>query len=209
MSNAPLPSIPPSCETELGREDRIELAYTAWIEAGGHGNRILSITKAAKQHGIPKSTLADRIRGRKPTSDAHEGQQRITPGEEAVLLAWVLRLYAWGWPPRIEQIRSIANEILLIKDDKTPIGLNWPQKFMSRHPEVKTAYIPPLDKERAMAQDPEVLSGWFDLYLRIKTEYEVDERDIYNMDKKGFMQGVIAKLKVMIPKYDKKKAHIT
>ncbi len=58
---------------------------------------------------------------------------------------------------------------------------------MSRHPEVKTAYIPPLDKERAMAQDPEVLSGWFDLYLRIKIEYEVDERDIYNMDKKGFM----------------------
>ncbi len=58
---------------------------------------------------------------------------------------------------------------------------------MSRHPEVKTAYIPPLDKERVMVQDPEVLSGWFDLYLRIKIEYEVDERDIYNIDKKGFI----------------------
>ncbi len=87
MSNAPLPSIPPSCETELGREDRIELAYTAWIEAGGHGNRILLITKAAKQYGILKSTLADRIRGRKLISDTYEGQQRITPGEEVVLLA--------------------------------------------------------------------------------------------------------------------------
>ena len=209
MSNAPLPSLPPSWETELGREDRIELAYTTWIEAGGPGNRILSITKAAKQHGIPKSTLTDRIKGRKPTSAAHEGQQRISPGEEAAILAWVLRLEAWGWPPRIEQVRFIANEILLIKDDKTPIGVNWPQKFMSRHPQVMTAYIPPLDKERAMAQDPKVSSGWFDLYLRIKTEYEVDERDIYNMDEKGFMQGVIAKLRVMISKHDQKKAYMT
>ena len=57
-------------------------------------------------------------------SDAHEGQQRITPGEEAALLAWVLRLQAWGWPPRVEQVRSMANEILLMKDNKNPIGLN-------------------------------------------------------------------------------------
>jgi len=73
MSNVPLPSIPPSCETELGREDRIELAYTAWIEARGHGNRILLITKAAKQYSILKSILADRIKGRKPISDAYKG----------------------------------------------------------------------------------------------------------------------------------------
>jgi hypothetical protein len=48
MLNVPLPSIPLLYETELGREDRIELVYTAWIEARGHGNRILLITKAAK-----------------------------------------------------------------------------------------------------------------------------------------------------------------
>ncbi len=48
MSNAPLPSIPLLYETELGREDRIELAYTAWIEARGHSNRILLIIKVAK-----------------------------------------------------------------------------------------------------------------------------------------------------------------
>ena len=58
---------------------------------------------------------------------------------------------------------------------------------MTRYPEVKTAYIPPLDKERAIAQDPEVLSSWFNLYLHIKTKYEVDERDIYNIDEKGFI----------------------
>jgi len=103
----------------------------------------------------------------------------------------------------------MANEILLAKGDKKPIGPNWPQKFMTRYLEVKTAYIPPIDKERAMAQNPEILSGWFNLYLQTKTTYEVDERDIYNMDEKGFMQGVIAKYKVMVSKYDKKKAYMT
>jgi hypothetical protein len=42
MSNVPLPSLPPSWEAELGREDRIELAYTAWIEARGPGNSMES-----------------------------------------------------------------------------------------------------------------------------------------------------------------------
>ncbi len=116
--------LPPSWEAELSREDRIELAYTAWLEAGGTGNRILSITKAAKQHGIPKSTLVDRVNGSQSNSVAHEDQQRLSSGEEAALLAWVLRLQAWGWPARVQQVRSMANEILLVKGDKKPIGPN-------------------------------------------------------------------------------------
>jgi len=40
--------LPPSWEAKLSREDRIELAYIAWLEAGGIGNRILSIIKAVK-----------------------------------------------------------------------------------------------------------------------------------------------------------------
>lgn len=205
----PSTSLPRSWDTELDREDRIELAHTAWLDAGGPKNKTLSITKAAKQHGVSKSTLVDRINGAQSYSISREYQKRLTSGEEAALLAWILRLQAWGWPPRVEQVRSMANELLLAKGDTNDIGINWPQKFMKRHTEIKTAYIPPLDKERAMAQDPTILSGWFDLYLQLKTEFEVDERDIYNMDEKGFMQGVIAKLRVMIPKYEKKKAYMT
>ncbi len=53
--------LPPSWEAELSREDRIELAYIAWLEAGGIGNRILSIIKVVKQYRILKSILVDRI----------------------------------------------------------------------------------------------------------------------------------------------------
>ena len=79
------------------------------------------------------------------------------------------------------------------------------QKFLSRHKGIKTKYIPPLDKERALAQDPQILKDWFELYRRIKAQYNVRDRDIYNMDEKGFLQGVIAKLRVLLSKYEAKK----
>ncbi len=98
----------------------------------------------------------------------------------------------------------MANELLLKKGDRKSIGINWPQKFMKRHPSIKSAYIPSLDKERVIAQDPTILQDWFQLYLRVRSEYEVQDCDIYNMDEKGFMMGVIAKLRVMISKHEKK-----
>lgn len=108
----------------------------------------------------------------------------------------------------MEQIRSIAKELLIKKGDDKSIGINWPQKFLKRHPEIKTVYIPPLDKERAMTQDHDILAGWFNLFRSLKEEHGIEIEDIYNMDEKGFLQGVIAKLRVMISKYEKK-AHMT
>lgn len=216
MSDLLPTSLPPNQDIESPREERIELAHAAWESAGGTGNKILSITKAALKYGIAKSTLVDRIHGKQSHSVAHENEQRLSPGEEAALLAWILRLQAWGWPPRVEQVRSMANELLNAKGDKDPIGKNWPKKFISRHPEIKSVYIAPLDKERAMAQDPIILQGWFDLFLQLKAKFEVDKGDIYNMDEKGFMMGVIAKLRVMLNKYEmidgkkkKRKAYMT
>ena len=42
----------------------------------------------------------------------------------------------------------------------------------------------------------------------MKKQYNISDQDIYNMDEKGFMQGVVGKLKVMISKY-KRKAYMT
>ena len=102
----------------------------------------------------------------------------------------------------------MAEDLLRAKGDIQPLGKNWVQKFLSRHKEIKTKYIPPLDKERALAQDPQILKDWFELYRRIKAQYNVRDGDIYNMDEKGFLQGVIAKLRVLLSKYEAKK-HIT
>ena len=54
-----------------------------------------------------------------------------------------------------------------------------------------------------MAQEPDILRGWVELFISVKRQYQVEDKDIYNIDKKGFMQGVIAQLRVMISKHEK------
>ena len=102
----------------------------------------------------------------------------------------------------------MAQELCKAKGDTKALGINWIYKFLKRHTEIKTKHIPPLDKERAIAQDPAVLTHWFELYQKVKQDYNIQDNDTYNMDEKGFMQGVIGKSKVMINKYEKK-AHMT
>ena len=55
-----------------------------------------------------------------------------------------------------------------------------------------------------MAQDPEILSDWFKLFQQAKQQYSIADEDIYNMDKKGFMQGVVGKVKVIISRHEKR-----
>jgi hypothetical protein len=89
-------------------------------------------------------------------------------------------------------------EILFAKEDNQPLGHNWQAYFLERHPELKSKFVPPLNKERAIAQDPAVFQRYFDLFSTLVTIYKIDPADMYNMDEKGFMQGVIAKAKVII-----------
>lgn len=58
----------------------------------------------------------------------------------------------------------MVEELLLRKGDTRPLGVHWIQKFLKRHPDIRTIYIPPLDEERANAQDHKILAGWFSLF---------------------------------------------
>jgi hypothetical protein len=73
----------------------------------------------------------------------------------------------------VEQVSSIAKELLIKKGDDKSVGINWPQKFLKRHPQIKTAYVPSLDTERAMTQDHDILAGWFNLFQSLKEEHEI------------------------------------
>ena len=208
---ASLPITDPSLPTpniqwavQVPYRERIDLAYKAWNDANG----ALSIRRAGEDYRVAYSTLNGRIKGAKSAIVRQEEQQRLFPEEEAILVKWIIRLQAWGWPARVEQARFMAEDLLRAKGDMQPLGKNWVQKFLSRHKEIKTKYIPPLDKERALAQDPQILKDWFELYGRIKAQYNVRDGDIYNMDEKGFLQGVIAKLRVLLSKYEAKN-HMT
>ena len=92
----------------------------------------------------------------------------------------------------MKQVRSIAKELLIKKSDDKSVEINWSQNFLKHHSQIKTAYVSSLDKERAMTQNLDILADWFNLFQSLKEEHEIEIEDIYNMNEKRFMQGIIA-----------------
>jgi hypothetical protein len=93
-----------------------------------------------------------------------KNRQRLIHLEEETLKDWCLQLEAWRFPARVEALRRMVCDMLIEKGDYEPLGKNWQTSFFHRHSELKSKFIPPLDKERARAQDPEVFQRYFDLF---------------------------------------------
>ena len=189
-------------EPEKSQEERIQLAVDAWYAAKG----VLSQREAARQFGVQKSTVNDRIKLKaRPATQYHQDRQALHPAEEASLVAWIQKMQRWNWPARVEQVRFMAEEIL--KENGSGIqmlSVDWTLKFINRHPDLKTKFVTPIDKERVLAQDPRILTHWFQLYQELCLEHSIKIENQYNIDEKGFMAGVTGKVKVMISKYEKK-----
>jgi RecB family endonuclease NucS len=47
------------------------------------------------------------------------------------------------------------------------------------------------DFQRALYEDPELISNWFRLVKNIQAKYNIIDSDIYNFDKTGFIIGQI------------------
>ena len=97
----------------------------------------------------------------------------------------------------------MAHELLQAKSDYKELGVNWNSGFLERHRALQSKYSPTLDQECYLAQDPEIIQQWFDLYRLIKTEYGMLDEDTYNIDKNGDMLGVGGSSKVVFSKYQK------
>ena len=59
-------------------------------------------------------------------------RQKLSEIEEGVLIEWCLQLYRWGWPAKVNQLRSMASELLKAKGDTGELGINWQGAFFTR-----------------------------------------------------------------------------
>src|SRR5450432_2071316 len=103
----------------------------------------------------------------------------------------------------------MASEILQAKNDREPLGLHWHDYFLRRHLSLRKRFVKGIEKERAFAEDPEIIRDWFNLYQHYKTTYNVHDDDTYNMDEKGVLMGDIGKVKVIVSADERKKAITT
>lgn len=163
------------------REERLQLAVDAM-----HRTK-LSLRKAELLFGVPKSTLEGRVKGAtRPAHIAHQSQQKLTPAQEKVLVAWVRHLSRRAIPLTRTSLRDTASAIA-----GEPIGINWIDRFMLRQKvDLKIKWTQGLEKCRAQSLNPAAVKGYFDELLRIITEFNIPLENIYNMDEKGVQLGV-------------------
>jgi hypothetical protein len=116
----------------------------------------LAVRQVAREFEVSNSTLLRRYQGGKSVAESRQPFQHLTVAKEQTLVDWITRLQKLGHPPRRGYIRELAQEILFkstsdINHSSIPIGDAWVQRFLYRHPELKTIKARTLEIARAKA----------------------------------------------------------
>jgi len=78
---------------------------------------------AAAGYNVPRTTLQERLKGRKNARASHEHQQRLTGNQEEFFVEWILEEDQRGYPPSHARAREIATRILRM-ETITPLAEN-------------------------------------------------------------------------------------
>jgi hypothetical protein len=99
----------------------------------------------------------------------------MTPVEEQSLVQWILDLDRRGFPPRIIDVRRMADVLLTARGQDPPF----------------------FHSQRAKCEDPVSINAWFRLVHDTYVAYGIPDEDVYNFDKTGLMMSVAATSKVV------------
>lgn len=175
-------------DSSVQQEGRILLAIQA-LKKG----QIKGVQTAAKTYNVKRTTLRDRLQGSASRTDITANGRKLSNTEESILLNWILSADERGLPPRFDIVRNMASII-----SQKPIGINWVNRFINRHHEIKTRYGRRYDYQRALCEDSEAIQRWFSLVHNMIAKYGILEQDIYNFDETGFSMGMTSTSKVSL-----------
>lgn len=69
------------------------------------------------------------------------------------------------------------------------LGVHWFDRFMSRHPDFRMAFVQYQERGRKAAADPEVQQHFFRMLANLIRRQGIKEEDIWNCDEKGITMG--------------------
>jgi hypothetical protein len=111
----------------------------------------LALKAAARQFGVPYSTLARRHQGGNSREHYRKGLQFLSPGEEEELVKLIHYMVSQGLPPVRRFIQQFARDA-----SGRQIERSWFRGFISRHPEIKHLKAKKLESDRAAVTSDEI-----------------------------------------------------
>jgi len=162
----------------------VEADVSAAIDAVLEGT---GLRAAARLHGVPRQTLADRILGRQTNIEANQPNQRLSPALEKRLVEFILKQELIGYALTHAQIKSLAQNILKSGGDSRPLGRHWMDGFFRRNPELKTKKGIRIEYKRVDGASPENIDIFF---KRLAEVSWIKPCNTYNADETGIMEGM-------------------
>lgn len=159
----------------------------------------VSVRKASRIYGVPKTTLHDRLSGRIAEKPRKMGPPPVlNEAEEKAIVEWCVNLAKSGFPRKMDDVLNTVQKIILSKvtetnnaNKKIPFvngrpGKKWYSAFFRRNPELVHRSAENLSKGRAVLT-VETIKKWFDdlkQYLKTENAEEIlqDPTRIYNGD---------------------------
>jgi hypothetical protein len=175
----------------LPAEARLQLAVAA-VQT-----ETLSERKAAIYYRVPRTTIQNRIKGMVSREEAHAHERSLSSPQEEVLVEWVkvqIAMYSCnslqlsnvskglakrGIPLSLTTVGAYAAEIR-----GAPLGVTWPTRFKKRHPDLKVKWTTKLEECRARALSRPVVHEYFTLLTETIDAYDIQPKNIWNMDEK-------------------------
>lgn len=151
-----------------------------------------TLREIAEKYQVNRSTLGRRWRGVTASrEDGYLNQQALNQQQELELIRYITKLTERGLPPTREIIRNFSSEVA-----HRQLSDRWVSRFITRHQiHIISKWTTAMDRVRHLADSESKYRLYFELLHRKITEYHLEARDIYNMDEKGFLIGLIGRSK--------------
>ena len=149
----------------------------------------LSGNKAADVHGVPRSTLKDRLSGRVAHGTKSGPKPYLSPIEEAELTNHLLSASKMGFGKTRRDVKLLVETYTRSKGTLkgSEISNGWWQKFLKRNPSLRLRAGDATAGVRMDAVNVENITAYFDLLRNVFDEFGFDQHPerIYNMDETG------------------------
>lgn len=165
------------------------------------GNKI-SLFKVCQAHNAPYTTVKARLEGRTDRKSFNQSLQLLSPKQEAILEAHIIYLAHLNCCPNGKKVRILAQKILSKFVVNPPLpSKTWLDNFIKRSPYLIKKSTGQLDMPSIRESGEQLIHLFFDLFLYYQNKFDVESKDIWNLDEAGFkIDETSGKIEVMAPR---------
>ncbi|XP_076092433.1 uncharacterized protein LOC143063887 isoform X2 [Mytilus galloprovincialis] len=171
---------------------------------GAVNSNKLSISKAATEYGVPRTTISDHVNG-KYDNHLNGPPKMLTDEEETSLINYVKYMAERGFPLTRRMLKAFVISIIeksgrstLFNMEKGPSN-KWVNKLLNRHLELSEKLPEQQDKARRRMSNVTVVDQYFKLLVDTVDSLGLTNKpnQIFNCDESGFSGKEKSKEKVL------------